>query len=117
MKQIFFITIMAMTTVSFAQEDWKVIAETTSCAEKIQILGKAGEKYVLAVHGDERTKLYAKDGSSFKEDAMRTTEYRSTEKSDVSYTFIQPSMVEGNPPKVDVSYHGEKKRCKMDLNR
>lgn len=117
MKQLFFITIMAMTSFSYAQADWKVIAETTSCAEKIQILGKEGEKFVLAVQGDERTKLYAKDGSSFKEEALSTTEYRSTEKSDVSYTFIQPSMVEGNPPKVDVAYHGEKKRCKMDLNR
>lgn len=106
-----------MTSFAFAQADWKVIAETTSCADKIQILGKEGEKYVLAVHGDERTKLYAKDGSSFKENAMSTTEYRSPEKSDVSYTFIQPSMVEGNPPKVDVVYHGEKKRCKMELNR
>lgn len=117
MKQLFFITIMVMTSLSFAQAEWKVIAETTSCADKIQILGKEGEKFVLAVQGDKRTKLYAKDDSSFKENAMRTTEYRSAANSDVSYTFIQPSMVEGNPPKVDISYHGEKKRCKMDLNR
>lgn len=115
MKHLFFITLMSMTSVSFASE-WKVVAETTSCAEKIQILGKEGEKYVLAVHGEDRTKLFAKDGSTFKENVMSTKEFTSAKEGQVSYTFIQPSMVEGNPPKIDVFYNGDKKRCKMELN-
>lgn len=117
MKHLFFITIMSMTSLSFAAAEWKVIAETTSCAEKIQVLGKDGEKYVLAVKGDEKTKLFAQDGSLFKENAMSTKEFVSPAGSNVSYTFIQPSYVEGNPPKIDVSFNGQKKRCKMELNQ
>ena len=106
---------MSMPSLSFANEGWKVIAETTSCAEKIQILGKEGEKFVLAVAGDEKTKLFANDGSAYKESSMKMTEYKSSGENDVTYRFIQPSYVDGNLPKIDVTYNGEKKRCKMEL--
>jgi hypothetical protein len=117
MKHLFLIAIMSLSSVAFAA-DWKVVAETTSCDDKIQIMGKEGEKYVMAVRGDEKTKLFAKDGSAFHEETMRSTEFTSAKSaSDVSYTFIQPSMVEANPPKIDVAYNGAKKRCKMELNK
>lgn len=115
MKHLFFISLLSISSLTYAA-DWKVIAETTSCAEKIQVMGKEGEKYVLAVKGEEKTKLFAKDGSAFSENSMKTTEFVS-KGADVTYRFIQPSYVEANPPKIDVSYHGDQKRCKMQLSR
>lgn len=116
MKHLLFISLMSLSSLSLAATDWKVIAETTSCDEKIQIMGKDGEKYVLAVKGDEKIKLFAKDNSVFQENAMKSTEFEAKSE-DVSYRFIHPSYVEANPPKIDVAYHGSKKRCKMDLAR
>lgn len=115
MKHLFFITTLLLTSIICSASEWKVVAETTACAEKIQILGKEGEKYVLAVHGDQKTKLISGDGSAFTENAMRSTEFTSDKTNNVSYTFIQPSYVEANPPKIDVSFNGAKKRCKMQL--
>ena len=117
MKHLFFLAIMSLSSVSMAAADWKVVAETTSCDEKIQIMGKEGEKYVLAVRGDEKTKLFAADGSEFHEDALKPTEFKSEKSADVSYRFMQPAYVEANPPKIDVAYNGAKKRCKMDLSK
>ncbi len=114
MKQFFFISLLSLSSLAYSA-DWKVIAETISCDEKIQILGKEGEKFVKAVAGNEETKLFAKDGSEFHENTMKNTEFVSNGKSAVSYTFRQPSYVEGNPPKIDVAYNGLKKRCKMNL--
>jgi hypothetical protein len=116
MKHLFFLAIMSLSSVSMAAADWKVVAETTSCAEKIQIMGKEGEKYVMAVRGEEKTKLFAKDGSEFHENTMRPVEY-SAKAGEVSYNYYQPSYVEGNPPKIDVAFNGAKKRCKMDLSK
>jgi hypothetical protein len=115
MKYLFIFTIFSLSSLSQAAQDWKVIAETTSCAEKIQIMGKEGEKFVMAVRGEEKTKLFPKDDSVFHENTLRNTIYYSDKSADVSYTFIQPSYVEANPPKIDVAYNGAKKRCKMDL--
>ena len=114
MKHLFFITLMSISTISFAAAEQKLVAETTSCDEKIQIMGKEGEKYVLAVKGEEKTKLFADDGSAFKHESMKSTEFTSKGE-DVKYTFIQPSYVEANPPKIDVAHNGEKTRCKMNL--
>ncbi|WPU64851.1 hypothetical protein [Peredibacter starrii] len=123
MRHLFLISLLSMSSVVWAAQDWKVVAETTSCDEKVQILAKEGEKYVLAVQGDTKTKLVAKDGSAFHENSMKTTEFETDLKSDdfkqgnPTYTFIQPSYVEGNPPKVDVYASGVKKRCKMEHTR
>ena len=117
MKHLFLISALSLSSMAFAAQDWKVVAETTSCDEKIQIMGKDGEKFVMAVRGDEKTKLFAKDGSAFKEESMKSTEFVSGKDADVSYRFIQPSYVEANPPKIDVTFHGDKKRCKMELSK
>lgn len=118
MKHLLLVTVMSLSGFAYAAQDWKVVAETTSCAEKIQIMGKEGEKYVMAVRGEEKTKLFAKDGSVFHENTMRSTEFVSDKEGDVTYRFIQPSYVEANPPKIDVAYNGSaKKRCKMELSR
>lgn len=117
MKHLLLVTLMSVSATAWSANDWKVIAETTSCAEKIQIMGKDGEKYVLAVQGEEKTKLFSKDGVAFKEDSMNRVEFSSDKSADISYNFTQPSYIEANLPKIDVSYNGSKKRCKMELSR
>ena len=116
MKQLFFISLFTLSSLSFAAAEWKTVAETTSCDEKIQIMGKEGEKFVLLVKGEEKLKLFAKDGSVFHQDSMKSTEFVAKD-ADASYRFIQPSYVEANPPKIDVIHNGEKTRCKMELSR
>lgn len=118
MRHFFLISLLSISSLASAA-DWKVVAETTSCDEKVQILAKEGEKYVLAVQGGVKHKLIARDGSAFHENTMKTTEFVTDAKADhklgePTYTYIQPSYVEGNPPKVDVAYSGVKKRCKME---
>lgn len=113
MKHLLIITIMSLSSFAWSAQDWKVVAETTSCSDKIQIMGKEGEKYVLAVRGEDKVKLFAKDGSVFNENAMRNTEFLSAKNGDVTYIFTQPAYVEANPPKIDVVYGGNKSRCKM----
>lgn len=115
MRNLLFVSLLTLTSLSWAAQEWKVVAETTICDEKIQIMGKDGEKYVVAVHGNEKTKLYSKDGSAFNEESMQMTEFSSN--GEPTYNFIHPSYVEANPPKIDVSYSGKRKRCKMELNR
>lgn len=115
MKHLFFITLFSISSLSFAAAEWKLVAETTSCDDKIQIMGKEGEKYVLAVKGDEKTKLFAKDGSAFHHDSMNSNEF-TAKTEEATYTFIQPSYIEANPPKIDVAHNGEKTRCKMKLS-
>lgn len=117
MKHLFFITLFTVSSFAWSAEEWKVVAETTACDERIKILGKDGEKYVLAVHGVDKTKLISKDGTTFQTNALRSTEFISDKSSDVAYTFTQPSYVEANPPKIDLSFNGSKKRCKMASNR
>lgn len=113
MKHLLFITIMSVSSFAWSATDWKVVAETTACSEKIQVMGKEGEKYVLAVRGEDKIKLFAKDGSVFNENAMRSTQFVSAKNGDVTYTFTQPAYVEANPPKIDVAFNGDKSRCKM----
>ena len=116
MKHFLFVAIMSVSSFAWSTtQDWKVVAETSTCDEKIQIMGKDGEKYVLAVRGEEKTKLFAKDGSVFKTDAIKSTEFTSDASSNVKYTFTQPSYVESNPPKIDVAMNGSQTRCKMNL--
>lgn len=116
MKKLLLLSFFAFISFASASTDWKVIAETTSCDEKIQVLGKEGEKYVLAVKGEEKIKLFTEDGSSFSLDSMKNTQF-TAKTAEATYRFIQPSYVEANPPKIDVSHHGLRKRCKMELAR
>src|SRR5690606_29186314 len=114
MKFLFLLTVFALSSQSFAAATWKVVAETTNCEDKIQILAKEGEKYVLAVNGDQKTKLYNQNQSAFEAEPKSTTIYNNSDSDELRYTFIQPSMVEGNLPKINITSNGnEKSRCKM----
>ena len=115
MKYLLLITLTLPTLSWSVEKEWKVVAETIECGEKIQILGKEDEKYVLALRGNnERIKLLEKRGTAFKTNSLSTTEYVSDKDGDVLYSFIRPSYVEGNLPKIDILQDGVKKRCKMD---
>lgn len=115
MRNFLLITFFSLSSFAWAAQEWKMVAESTVCDEKIQIMGKDGEKYVLAIRGPEKRKLFSKDGSAFNENSMQMTEFAST--GEPTYNFIYPSYVDGNPPKIDVTFSGNKKRCKMELNR
>lgn len=99
--------------ISFAS-NWKTIAQTTNCDEKIQIMGKEGEKYVVALKGEEKIKLFSNDGSTFKSHSINSNEF-TNEVEGMKYRFIRPGDVEGNPPKIDLSIDNKRKRCRMEL--
>jgi hypothetical protein len=118
MKSLLLMSVLSLVSNAFATSDWKVIAESKDCGEKVQIMGKEGEKYVMAVKGDTKTKLFSKDGSGFNKENPKSTEYSavSTDPSSagtaVSYT--QPGYTEGNLPKVQILDNGKSKKCSMN---
>lgn len=120
MKTLLFVSLISLTSLCFAAE-WKVVAETVGCPEKVQVLAKEGESYVIASHDGHHRKLYADDGRKFSPQNMGTTEYNSdTNKEkyllgEPTFRYTHPSYVEGNPPKIDVSHSGRSERCRMNL--
>lgn len=119
MKGLLFVSLFSLVTASHAA-DWKVIAESSGCNEKVEILAKEGEKYVRAVHNGKEKNLYSTDGSEFSFDSLKSSEFSSDTKKekyllgDATFTFTQPGKVEGNPPKVDVFLGGRKEHCRMN---
>jgi hypothetical protein len=121
MKSVFLLSLMSLTTFAYSASEWKVVAETTtSCKEKIQVLAKDGEKFVYVADGDAKTKLFAEDGTAFsetngKEVVFSNAKDKSLDAADKRFTFTQPSMVDGNPPKINVVMNGVKDNCKLNL--
>ncbi len=105
MKAFSVLCILALST--FAQaatQDWKVVAETSNCSEKIQILAKEGEKFVYALKGDQKTKLTAVDNATFSKDAAKASTFVSDKSAEgETLTFSNPSVVEANPPKIQIA--------------
>jgi hypothetical protein len=116
MRQMLLVILLIFPSLSFSA-DWKIVAESTLCDEKIKIMGKEGEKYVMAIKGEDKIKLSSKDGSVFHENSMKSTEFSNVDRDGTKYTFFQPSYVEGNPPKIDVMINDSKKRCRMELTK
>lgn len=121
MKSAFFLCLLSFSFMAWSTPEWKVIAETTSaCKEKRQVLAKEGEGFVYIAEGDTKTKLFAADGSSFSEQNGKAVVYSNTSDKTLNetakrFTFIQPSMVDGNPPKLSAVMNGLKENCKMIL--
>jgi hypothetical protein len=117
MKFISILSLLSIATFSWADANWQVVAESTHCAEKVKILAKEGEKFVYAVVGEDKTKLTSEDGSVFSETSGQSTVFsNTTEKSATShFTYVQPSMVDNNSPKINVSINGSNDNCKMKL--
>jgi hypothetical protein len=58
MKTLVCLISMTLGPLAFASSEWKIIAQTKNCIEKVQVLAKEGEKYVLAVHDGKKQKLF-----------------------------------------------------------
>lgn len=95
--------------------DWIVIAETKKCEEKVEILAKSGEKYVLAILGGDKIKLYPQDDSAFKAKILTSQEYSSRVQNNKKFIFYYPGENENNLPKFDFIIQGERKRCNLDF--
>jgi hypothetical protein len=122
MKSVFFFSLFVFSV--FARSttnDWKVVAEsTTACKEKLQVLAKEGEKFVYVADGDTKTKLFAEDGAVFSEQNGKPIVYTNANDKNLNetskrFTFVQPSMVDGNSAKLNVAMNGVRDNCKMRL--
>lgn len=121
MKSVFLLSLMSFTSFAWSSADWKVVAETTNnCKEKIQVLAKEGEKFVYVAEGDMKTKLLAEDGSGYSSESGKAIVFSNESDKSLTtaakrYSFTQPSMVDGNPPKINVAVNGVKDNCKLKL--
>lgn len=121
MKSVFLLSLMSLTTFAYSASEWKVVAETTTnCKEKIQVLAKEGEKFVYVADGDAKTKLFAEDGTTYSETNGKAVIFSNESDKNLDaaakrFTFTQPSMVDGNPPKIDVAMNGVRDNCKLKL--
>ena len=121
MKSVFFFLLMFLTTLAWSAEDWKVVAETTTrCKDKFQVLAKEGEKFVYIIDGSSKKKLIAEEGaiySSQNPKAVTFSNPKNNPQNDNAKRFIfnQPSMVDANPPKLDISMNNQSEKCKMSL--
>lgn len=121
MKSVFLLSLMSLSTFAYSAIEWKVVAETTnSCKEKIQVLAKEGEKFVYVADGDTKTKLFAEDGEAYSETSGKAVVFSNESQKSLSpaakrFTFTQPSMVDANPPKIDVAVNGVRDNCKLKM--
>ena len=121
MKSVFFLSLMSLSVLAWSAQEWKVVAETTtSCKEKMQVFAKEGEKFVYVADGDTKIKLFAEDGSAFSQQNAKAVTYTNASDKNLDdaakrFTFVQPSMVDGNPSKLNVAMNGVKDNCKMKL--
>ena len=122
MKSVFLLSLMSLTSFTYAATaEWKVVAEsTTNCKEKVQVLAKEGEKFVFVTEGGTKTKLAAEDGSAYSDQSGKAVVFSNEKDQSLSaaskrFTFTNPAMVDGNPPKINVSVNGVKDNCKLNL--
>lgn len=121
MKSVILLSLMSFSTFAFSTEDWKVVAETTNgCKETVKVMAKEGEKFVYATEGANQVKLFAEDGSAFTQQNPKAVVYTNRNDKKLSaaakrFTFVQPAMVDGNLPKIEISANGVKDNCKLNL--
>lgn len=122
MKSVFLLSLMSLTSLAYAAAaEWKVVAETTTnCKEKIQVMAKEGEKFVYVTDGTTKTKLAAEAGAAYSDQSGKAVVFSNEKDSSLSgvskrFTFTNPAMVDGNPPKINVSVNGVKDNCKLTL--
>ena len=117
MKSVSFFFMLSLSSVSLAAANWKVVAEASNCDVKFKVLAKEGEKFVYVDDGVNKTKLFSVDGDIYKDDHAKSTVYQNQNSNGRRLTFIQPSAVEGNPPKLDITQNGIKDYCKLSLKK
>lgn len=121
MKSVFLLSLMSFSISVWAIQEWRVVAEaTTSCDKKLKVLAKEGEKFVYVTDGDYKTKLFSEDGTAFSEVSGKAIVFSNTADKSLKdgskkFTFFQPSMVDGNPPKLNSASNGIDSNCKMKM--
>ena len=115
MKAVLFFSILSLSGSVWSAQNWKIVAETINCADKLEVLAKPGEKFVYIVSGEKKIQLQSQDGSSFDSDGPVTTTFSNEHDKTATdkYLFTQPSMVDGNPPKLTVLHSESKDQCRM----
>jgi hypothetical protein len=123
MKVLFILTLFSFTTLCWSSEDWKVIAESTGpCEEKQDVLAKVGEPYVFVQDGIKKIKLFSEDGSVFSEESPKALVFTNAKDkrlldNDKKFTFYLPSVVDGNPPKLDIVTQLKNEKCRLKTKR
>jgi hypothetical protein len=123
MKVLFILTLFSFTTLCWSSDDWKVIAESTGpCEEKRDVLAKVGEPYVFVQDGIKKIKLFSEDGSVFSEESPKALVFTNAKDkrlldNDKKFTFYLPSVVDGNPPKLDIATQLNNEKCRLKTKR
>jgi hypothetical protein len=123
MKVLFILTLFSFTTLCWSSDDWKVIAESTGpCEEKRDVLAKVGEPYVFVQDGIKKIKLFSEDGSVFSEESPKALVFTNAKDkrlldNDKKFTFYLPSVVDGNPPKLDIVTQLKNEKCRLKTKR
>lgn len=120
MKSVFLFSLLSLTSLAFAAQEWKVVAETINCKDKLQVLAREGENFVYVSDGSTKTKLLSENGMKFSEQNPKSVVFSNANDKNLSdaskrFTFVQPSMMDGNPPKMNISLNGVKDHCKLKL--
>lgn len=121
MKSVFLLSLMSLTSFAYSAAEWKVVAETTTnCKEKFQVLAKEGEKFVYVTDGTFKTKLASVAGAKYSDQSGTSVIFSNEKDASLSddskrFTFVNPAMVDGNLPKINVSVNGVKDNCKLNL--
>jgi hypothetical protein len=105
-------------SLSATAAEWKVIAETTDCPERVRVLASEGEKHVLVEKEGKRQRLESENGKAYRSDRGTTmsfaTDTRNKTLGDLpTYEFNLPATFESNPPRIHIFYSGVKHDCRM----
>lgn len=110
MKFLLLVSFFAISLTSVAAPAaFKVVAETTNnCGEKVKILAAEGEKFVVASKNGEETKLTSESNSEYHKEGPDTVIFHAE-----GYTFVQPAVTNGNPPKINMASNDQRMKCSM----
>lgn len=119
MKFLLLLVLTFMTMLS-ARADWKIVASTTSCLDKIEVLAKEGETFVYVLDGGKKIKLDSVDGSAFSQESGKMVTFTNKNNSSLMpeskrFVFDRPSVVDGNPARLEILNDSGAKKCKMKL--
>ncbi len=121
MKLFLVVSFFTLTSMLFASTDWKMVASTVSgCENKLEVLAKEGESFVYVIDGEKKVKLDSVDGSAFSEESGKMLSFTNKNSSSLlpdskKYFFGQPSVVDGNPPRLEVLQDSQSTKCRMKL--
>jgi hypothetical protein len=108
MKSLALATFLSLFSLTTFAADWKPIAESTDCGEKVQILAKEGENFVKLVKGDHEEVLNSRSSSNFTTDDPEKRLFENK-----NYTFYRPAVMDSAAPKLTITSEGKSHRCTM----